>query len=263
MNIVSIIIGIVAGIIAGPLAEYLLMQRLPKNPTRRHTISIIIAIVTLVLIAALVELYQQTEEEAVTNINECQAASMSPELVLFQENFEDDKLNGFIKEQGDCRIVDESDNKVCEISSKGELGLWPKLKFGSEEWKNYTVKYRIKLSDFDSSDIGPMGYMFFRGAYLVSLNPFYDSIGLDFIQENSQKQIEWKTVSYSKFPLQPNIWYSMLVKANGSHLEVFLNDDENPRIKVEDTHGEKGSLAIGTSPNTVVHFDDICVIEIE
>lgn len=179
--------------------------------------------------------------------------------VLFEENFEDGSANGFVTGEGTWQVIqDEPDNYVYEANSK-DPSRWPFARFGSNEWKDYVIEYRVKLVYFAPSDQSPMGFLKFRATgqrnYVVALTPHWDGFSLSFDSGTG-----WEDIAGIPYVSEQNVWYSVRAEVSGTHLKVFLNDEL--KIDIEDARLESGNLLLGTAPHTIVHFDDIRVTEL-
>ena len=179
--------------------------------------------------------------------------------ILFEEDFEDGLADGVVIESGHWQVIeDDLGNRVFEVNNKG-LSFWPRARFGSNAWEDYAVEYRVKLIEFDiSTETGSgMAFLSFREDYKVSLNPYWQKIYLSYETPESP----WDDFAYSDYNIQPGVWYSMRIEANGTRLKVFLDGDL--RIDVEDSRTSSGRASLHSGPNTVVQFDDIRVIALE
>lgn len=177
--------------------------------------------------------------------------------ILFEENFEDGKADGFVIEGGNWRVTQESSgNRVYEANTKSDL-IYANSGFGSKDWGNYVVEYRFKLVEAELdpslSDFSQV-YLLFRrndNAYVITCNP--DNLTFSFVP----KRGDWDNLINSGLRLQRGIWYSIRIEANETDIKAFLNDDL--RIHTNDTRLKTGNLSLNASLNTIVQFDDVRV----
>lgn len=172
-----------------------------------------------------------------------------PVSILFQENFEDNKLLPFsyIENGSWKRLPDETGNQVYEIDN---LTGNPQIRFGSGDWKNYAIEFRTRILDFKSSESTVFCNFRLQGNnyYQLIIDP--QTITLDYGQPF--QVLGRKSISIGK-----GIWYSIRLEAQEMKIRVFL--DNNLMIDTTDSRLSQGDITLGAAPGTYAQFDDIRV----
>jgi hypothetical protein len=64
-----------------------------------------------------------------------------------------------------------------------------------------------------------------------------------------------KTIVYVDAPVKANVWHTLRVEFNGTHIKVFL--DAKPYIDVDDTHiAGAGAVGVWTKADSITAFDN-------
>lgn len=182
-------------------------------------------------------------------------ASIAGGTILFEEDFEDDKLQGigFSAEPGWKITADETGNKVYEIDNRNGPN-YKGFSFGITEWKDYSVEYRARFlnSTGKQSEIGSQ--------YRSDGNSYYV---LDFSEAElylaySINGSEW-TRLVTQFPhIEPDIWYNIKVNTQGEQISVYL--DNALLVNAESSEIQQGWSMIFVGPDTYAQIDDIRVV---
>jgi len=192
----------------------------------------------------------ESQTDIPVTIAPTRAVDRSKEL-LFEEDFEDGVANGFVTWGSLWRVVeDESDNNVYEIDSSNYSG-WPTVNFGSDQWGNFTLSYRVRLEEFQSTDGSPMGYLDFSESFVFALKPYYDLFTLEYRDQGGAMT----GISLVDSPVNKGTWYEVSVSVDGNRIQVSV--DGELIISTTDLRVGHGFFSLGTAPNTVVQFDDI------
>jgi hypothetical protein len=173
--------------------------------------------------------------------------------LLFNEDFEDGIANGFVINGSMGKVtVDENNNYVYEVDNSS-LNAFVGASFGSSEWKNYSLSYRVKLVDFNTNNDAPLATMTFS-SNAIALTPFYKSIGL----VDTYYSTNWISLAGLEYTFTKNEWMNILVQTKDNNIKVSLNgklimgaDDKLVR--------SRGAFSLSTAPQTIVKFDDIQV----
>jgi len=172
--------------------------------------------------------------------------------ITFQENFENGTADDFKNKLGLWIIVSEANgNKVLDINSMDNSIEYPTIEFGESDWKNFILESRINIIDYKDS---PLVSIRFRGNYLLTFAPYWNSIGLAF-------DPPWEDITYRTIELQKNKWYPFRIEVEDSKINVFL---ENKLIISQEISNEiSGIVGFGTWPETHVQFDDVVIMLIQ
>jgi hypothetical protein len=178
------------------------------------------------------------------------ASPTPPVSILFQENFEDNKPLPFsyIENGSWKKTPDETGNQVYEIDN--QTG-YPKIGFGSSNWKNYAIEFRTRILDFKSSESNVFCIFRFTGGQYYQINISLQSISLGIMPP--YQELVSKSISVGK-----GIWFSIRLEAQGTQIRVFL--DNNLIIDTTDSRLSQGDISLGVGHETYVQFDDIRVI---
>jgi hypothetical protein len=145
-------------------------------------------------------------------------------------------------------LPDETGNQVYEIDN---LNGNQQISFGSGDWKNYAIEFRIRILDFKSSESTVFCNFRLQGNnyYQLIIDPY--TITLDYSQPF--QVLGRKSISIGK-----GIWYSIRLEAQEMKIRVFL--DNNLMIDTTDSRLSQGDMTLGVAPGTYAQFDDIRVI---
>lgn len=185
--------------------------------------------------------------------------------VLFAENFESGTTNKFRDISGLWRIVkDETGNWVYEINNKGKQD-WSSVMFGTNEWQDYIIEYRVRLVDFGPSPYTLMGAVFRNSSfdnmalahYHVSFAP--NDNGL-WIQYSDDSRNDYRMLASTIYRIKVGNWYEVRVEVVGPLIKVFI--DNNEELEVSDSSLISGPLGLQVGPNLHVQYDDIVITEI-
>jgi hypothetical protein len=189
------------------------------------------------------------------------ASTPTSTLTLFEEDFEDDKAQGFKFQEGNWRIVVDSEgNRVLDLDNTSSCCL-SEASFGSTTWADYAVEYRVKFLKVRQDD-GTIIDLFFRksegsfgGAYYIQsitgnwVVVFYvPSGGQDWNVLGSERVLSFST----------DIWYFVRVEVQGENIRVFL--DDYPLIELQEPSIISGSVGLAIERSIHAQFDDIKVI---
>jgi hypothetical protein len=187
-----------------------------------------------------------------------------PGAVLFEEDFEDGIADNLVYIADGFEVTAENNgNKVLEIDKNTKADIKYNegggIGFGSEDWKNYSAEYRVKMLNARAntwlSFRSPVGN---GGAYYVEwLSAEYDSFNLFF----SKPQDDWQNIKSLELAVRDQKWYRVKVEAQGSALRVYL--DNILMIQVKDSRITSGGFNLGVMPGTHAQFDDIRVIALD
>jgi hypothetical protein len=180
-------------------------------------------------------------------------ASIAPGTLLFEEDFEDGKVQGigFSAESGWNFITDETGNKVYEIDNRNGSGA-KEFSFGIDEWEDYSVEYRARFLDSTGrqSELGLQVRSDGNTYYVLD-------IGEELYLAYSIRGSEW-TRLITQFPhIERGIWHKVRVDVQGEQLSVYLND--TLLINARSSEIRRGWVMIFVGPRTDAQVDDIRV----
>jgi hypothetical protein len=183
-------------------------------------------------------------------------------FVLFEENFEDGRAQEFNYISGDWKIVEENTgNKVYEIDNTSVSGFSSGLKFGSSSWQNYEIQYRVKMLNLIGNAV-PEFLLSFRynnssTGYVQNLQPSSEVIDLVPVISG-----QWQEGGVSRhYKYSPNIWYNIRIIAQGSEIQIYINDIL--LIDKTDSQAKAGGINIEIGPGARIQIDDIRVIALD
>ena len=187
--------------------------------------------------------------------NQIPETPLQDSSVLFDEDFEDEKAQKISYISGEWQIItDETGNKVYDIDNSKSSG-YPKIDFGSKDWKDYEAKFRVRFLEGDNRE----AIVYFRGtnngAYVTSVGLAYTTINYT-INGSS-----WKEMILREYDLEKNIWYWISVEAKGSEIKKSIND--YVVINTDDTLFNTGSITMQAGQHTHMQIDDIQVTSLE
>lgn len=194
---------------------------------------------------------QYTDETLVTsNINPVPTSTNGK--VVFQENFENGLSNKFRHKLGLWLVVQEANgNKVLDINSMDNSIEYPTIEFGESDWKDFILESRIKIIEYKGS---PLASIRFRGKYILTFAPYWNSIGLAF-------DPPWEDITYRTIEIQKNKWYPIRMEVKDTQIYVFL--ESKLIISQEISNEISGLFGLGTWPEAHIQFDDVVVMVID
>ncbi len=180
--------------------------------------------------------------------------------VLIDENFEDNTFSRLMLSGMTGRWSVEKDeigNHVFEIKTDSDHAG---IRFGSANWKNYSVDYRVRLLKFTGDS--PVASLYFRNtdntsAYIQSITPYYKSFDLTFTTGGP-----WQSLAGADNILfGRDIWYKVRVIVEGPRIRLYL--DDILRTDWSDARFSSGNLRFEVTGNADVQFDDIRVVALD
>lgn len=241
---------------------------IPNNGTndswKRVVVGAIIgAVVTLVILFSLGMIPSKPdnplapEAENTPNAAE-QSQTPSPtkseQSILFAEDFEDGKTQQMTYVSSNWKIVtDETGNKVYDIDHSNN-SKEASIDFGSNLWKDYELKFRVRVVSGSSVPI------FFR-IHQNTYNGYLANIEMDKVSLYDIRGWDWVIITSREHHIRRNVWYWVRITARGS--EIVVSIDNNDIISTENTLYDLGYVNIQVSPYTHAQFDDIEVRSLE
>jgi len=210
---------------------------------RRIIIALVIGVVTFLIVISVAPLLFPSIPTKTPTLT-------TNDGLLFSENFEDGSADGFTNESGKWTVISEANgNKVLDVNSMDSSDSYhPSIAFGESSWKDFVFESRINIIDYNPSNDAPLASIFFRGNYRVAFTPYWKSFDLVYSPS-------WNIISGITFDTQKTAWQLVRVEANGSKINVFLNDT----LVMSDTVSQdsSGSFGFEIVPKAHVQFDDI------
>lgn len=193
-------------------------------------------------------------EDPLSTLPDSNTTRTSPNTkILFQENFDNGFGNEFKNKLGLWTVVSGAgDNNVLDINSMDTSIEYPVIEFGESGWKNFILESRVRIVDYKTSNDAPLASIRFRGNYKVAFTPFWNNIALVF-------DPPWENIADRTIEIQKKRWYSVRIEANGSEINIFL--DNKLVIPERDTRASSGVFGFATWPEAHVQFDDIVIKE--
>ncbi len=177
---------------------------------------------------------------------------ISAGTVLLNEDFEDNSMTNMIisYREGKWQIVDEDGNKILDIQTGTS---YAQLYFGSTDWSNYSIDYRVKFLDWTGDY--PVVAVGFRKidstSYIQSITPFYKVVEVDITRNSSA----WQGIFGTAYVTPRDKWIQVHIEAFNERITVSIDG----KGMIDTSHRElvKGSLSLGVSPNAHIQFDEI------
>lgn len=198
-----------------------------------------------------------TPDETPVSKTQVPATTSGNSSILFNEDFEDGKAQNIIYISGDWQIITaETGNKVYDIDNSKGSGF-PGIDFGSENWKDYEIKFRTRFLDGS----GNWAIVYFRsnlpndGRYVASID--LANTSLNYTTNGS----DWRTMTNREYSLKKNTWYWVHIEAKGSEIKVSINDFVV--INTDDTLSNSGRVTMQAGQYTHMQVDDIQVTSLE
>lgn len=180
-------------------------------------------------------------------------ASIAVGTILFEEDFEDDKMQGigFSAESGWKIAADETGNKVYEIDNRNGPN-YKGFSFGMPEWKDYSVEYRARFlsSTGKQSEIG--------SHYRSDGNSSYVLVFSEAELYLAYEESEWTRLT-TQFPhIERNVWYNVKADVQGEQIRVYL--DNALLVNAKSSEVKQGEAMIFVGPDTYAQIDDVRVV---
>lgn len=188
---------------------------------------------------------------------ESSATTSGNSSILFNEDFEDGKAQKLAYISGGWQIIaDETGNKVFDIDNSKGSGF-PGIDFGSENWKDYEIKFRVRFLDSSGSWL----ITYFRKNW-TSNSGYAASTDLSNTSLNSTTNGNyWKGITNREYKIQKNIWYWIRIEAKGTEIKVSVNDFT--AINTDDALYNAGGITMQAGQYTHMQIDDIQVASLE
>lgn len=222
------------------------------------------AIATLIILFLLGMIPPNTENPPPTAIavtktpvskTQTPATTSSDSSILFNEDFEDGKAQKVTYVSGGWEIIsDETGNKVYDIDNSNGSGF-PEIDFGSESWKDYKIKFRVRFLESAWAIVYFRGVGTTYGAYVASID--LSNTSLNYTANGSN----WKVMTNREYPLKKDTWYWVTIEANGAEIKVSIND--SIVINTDDTLFNSGRITMQAGQYTHMQVDDIQVVSLE
>jgi hypothetical protein len=163
-------------------------------------------------------------------------------------------------DRGNWEIKEENGNHFLETTTATNTTSLNNLNIEGESWKNYLFEYRFNVTNCNPDTyFGCVTLLFFRTVpstcYILSINSNTGEISVDYggdISGNWEKIKTGINETYINLPL--NTWHKVLISANGSNLDAFIDDQWV--ISVTDDHISSGGVAISVGAGVTEQFDD-------
>lgn len=187
--------------------------------------------------------------------------------ILFEETFEDSKAQGVTFGLGDWQIIPDDDgNMILDINNTSTC-CPTEAAFGSVDWNNYAVEYRVKVVNVNNERKGPFCYLYFRKESGDFEGPYYVQIVQ--VPEGGGRRLDaffapgdpnWSSIDGRGISFSENVWYKIKVEAQDNNFKFYI--DDILMLEFNDSRIETGSLGIAAGNVTHLQFDDIRVVSL-
>lgn len=180
--------------------------------------------------------------------------------VLFNEDFEDGRTQGFYYISGSWEITeDDTGNKVYKIDNTSVSGFSSKLKFGSTTWENYEIRLRVKMLNLIGNAV-PQFLVYFKfddysSGYVLNLQPSSEVADLVSVVSG-----QWQNEASRHYKYSTNTWYDIRIIAQETQIQVYIN---NTLVSDSNAQTKSGNVNIDIGPGAQIQLDDIKIIGIE
>lgn len=186
-----------------------------------------------------------------------EGSPLSPQDVLFYDDFEDGDLGGWnnYADAGEV-IIEENENRVLRLTGTN----WSGIQVGNHTWTDYVVETRIKIIQFTD---GPTPSMFYNvrdsdgNNYNAGLGPNGVGMGLNFNGEYSALPATY--ISGMPF-IQTNVWHIFRFQVFGDQLKLYFDGQLIAEYTVTENRLDHGLVSLVTAPNAEFYFDDVYVL---
>lgn len=183
--------------------------------------------------------------------------------ILFEDDFEDGDLFGWIQQGSGWSLVsEESGNTVLQGTGSENPGSFYELGTGNQPWTDYAVEFRVFLIEFGNP---PFDRYF-------SVNVRDDGPGCDnytwalsvgFATLSKATDCEYHTLRNSLgFRMAEGAWTNVRVEVVENFIKVVVDGTVAAEIFDPSDFHVSGGIAIGVPPTNTMWFDDIRVIEL-
>lgn len=181
-----------------------------------------------------------------------------PSGVLFADEFNNDVSEGWIFHGVTAEIVTDGGSSVLEARTADDWGEL--LLIGGETWTDYSLEIEVKvvqrtnqpLEDFYTNIRHVPG----QGNYIGTINTRDNSANI-----SSELGGAWSGyLTEADFPLAENVWYWLNMRAQGSTLQFYVNNEMVGMFR--DSALSAGTIRIVIPPNTLLRIDDVVVREL-
>jgi hypothetical protein len=179
-----------------------------------------------------------------------------PGTILFEEDFEDGRAQGFNYMAGNWSVVtDEAGNKVLDGDNRLTSNEAPSFGFGSLEWTDYALTYDIKMRN-PTADVWLGIRSSNQGYYVQRLSLYYSHISVCVTSETSN----WDLLKSRTYTFSRGVWYHVRLEVQGETIRVFI--DEKLEIETTDAQIHAGEVTFAVMAPTRVQLDNIRVIQL-
>lgn len=190
------------------------------------------------------------------------AATDINKVLIFSQDFENGTTSGFAFDEGDWEISKDKSNNVLEgIADISQPDIWPMGIFGSNDFTNGIVEFRIKFNQFQN-DSGVSFHFRYTDEDTYSVSLMQNDVELGY--RNAKD--EWNLTPFSKetvrpFVLTTDAWYVIRVEARGDRISLYI--DNNRIFNASDDRLQRGVLVFSLAPGYEVMIDDVKVWSLE
>jgi hypothetical protein len=211
------------------------------------------------------DVYVLSDDVGTANTEELRAAlpeysSLSPQDVLFYDDFEDGDLRGWDNSQRRGTVIQEPDgNHVLRLTSTD----WAGISIGDQTWTDYAVEARIKITANTDAQ-SPSAFFSIRdtgsgenySAYLSANFNASGGIGLNSGGEWTGLPISY--VAPRTLGVRQDFWHVFRFQVFGNRLQVFF--DNQLVSEYTDNQIISGRVTFAVAPNAEFYLDDVYIL---
>ena len=183
--------------------------------------------------------------------------------VLFEDDFEDGDLDGWILRQVGWNVVqDETSNLVLQGTGSDDRSTWRSIYAGDSQWRNYAHEARVRIVEFGSPPFG-QGFSFeFRNNLRADCN-FYELLLNDtFVSFYRANDCNFDNLAQlSGFVLPIDTWFTTRVEVTNDFFRGYVDGLLMLESEADDLF-QSGGISFKVPPTNTVWFDDVRVVEL-
>lgn len=183
--------------------------------------------------------------------------------VLFEDDFEDRDLAGWILQGAGWSLVrDDDGNIVLQGTGAQDPDTWYRIMAGDQSWSNYSMELRARLIDFGSPPYDAYFHVLFRDTGHGCTNYSW-GLSEGFSVFSKGVDCSFRTLrTVSGFGMVEGAWTTVRVEVVNNQIKGFVDGRLVADIRDVSAFHESGAFGIGMPPTNTVWFDDVRVVEL-
>jgi hypothetical protein len=184
------------------------------------------------------------------------------QVLVFQEDFDDDKISGIAFDGGDWEVGKDKSNQVLAVDATSvSPGSVATAIFGPSDFKDGIIEFRLRVNRFENETTASLRFRS-TGQSTYSLSFMQNQAKLGYQEAQNDWYLEPLGDETSRsFLFEEAVWYLVRLEARGTEFTVFI--DNNRLFSASDNRLRTGGLNFSLSPGYQAMFDDIKVWELE